>query len=499
MPLKVGDVFAEIGLDQSGFDRGMANAENKFKAFGGRLKGIGSNMTVGVSIPLLAVGGASFKMASDLTENIGKVDIAFKQNAEQVKAWAETSLENFGIAESTALDMAGLYGDMATSMGLTTKQAAEMATTLAGRAGDMASFKNISIDIANTGLKAIFTGETESLKQLGVVMTQANLDAYALANGYGKVTKDMTETEKVLLRYNFVLDKTKNAQGNFKDTGHQAAGEMRTFGETLKELGATFGQDILPLLTPVIHDVNELLQGFADMDPTARKVILVLGVLAIATGPTLVGLGNLVNAVGSIRGGFKLLSAAQGAGSIGGLGSSLAGLAAAGGPIMLVIAAVGLLGVAWAIWGDDVHRIIGEVNRDIMTNLSTLEKAGRTNIRDGIAGWGKTTQAERKNPSVKAWEQLKGYATGGIITKPTILSDAATGVPYGKMAEERPEAITPLGEGGGTVTHVVTGEVIHKGVNNEGQLIAAVKETFVGEIRDGGRRVPNRLQIIPIG
>ena len=170
-------------------------------------------MTKYITTPVLAAGTAAVKFASDYNENLNKVDASFKDSAGVVKEWAKTATEQFGLSESAALEATSLFGDMGTSMGLTTEQAAEMAISLTGLAGDLSSFKNIGISEAMTALKGVFTGETESLKELGVVMTETNLKEFA--DGLGLVYDEMSQTEKVTLRYQYVLDKTKNAQGDY--------------------------------------------------------------------------------------------------------------------------------------------------------------------------------------------------------------------------------------------------------------------------------------------
>ena len=128
--------------------------------------------------------------------------------------------------------MASLFGDMGTSMGLPTDAAAKMSMSLTGLAGDLASFKNLSLDEVQTALAGVFTGETESLKRLGIVMTETNLDAYALANGFGKTTNEMTQAEKVQLRYAYIMEMTKNAQGDYARTADGTANSIRTFQES---------------------------------------------------------------------------------------------------------------------------------------------------------------------------------------------------------------------------------------------------------------------------
>ena len=154
------------------------------------LTSIGTKLSIGVTAPIVAAGAASVKMASDMDEAINKVDVAFGDASRTVHNFSNTTLTTYGIAKSTALDMAALYGDMATSMGFSRQEAAEMSTQLVALAGDLASFKNVSLDQASTALKSIFTGETETLKNLGVVMTDTNLQAYAMAEGIDKTTAE---------------------------------------------------------------------------------------------------------------------------------------------------------------------------------------------------------------------------------------------------------------------------------------------------------------------
>ena len=180
-----------------------------------RLSTAGNALTAGLTVPLAAAGVASVNFSSDMQEAVNKVEVAFGNAADSVKSWSSTTLNSIGLAQGTALDMAALFGDMATSMGYSQDAAAQMSMALVNLAADLASFKNIGIDQASTALKSIFTGETESLKELGVVMTQANLEAYALAEGYTTAYTAMDQAQQVAVRYQYVLANTQNAQGDF--------------------------------------------------------------------------------------------------------------------------------------------------------------------------------------------------------------------------------------------------------------------------------------------
>lgn len=134
-----------------------------------------------------------------------------------------------------------------------------MGTALTSLTADVASFYNLSQDEAYTKLKSVFTGETESLKDLGVVMTQTALDSYALANGYGKTTAQMTEAEKVSLRYAFVQQQLSAASGDFARTSGSWANQVRVLTLQIQSLKASIGQGLINLFTPIIQAVNTLL------------------------------------------------------------------------------------------------------------------------------------------------------------------------------------------------------------------------------------------------
>ena len=272
----------------------FSEVEKKASVFGRAMKNTGKKLSLSLTLPLAVAGGAAVKFASDFQESMNKVDVAFGKSKKEVKDFAKTTLKQFGIAEGSALDMAALFGDMATSMGLNQSAASDMSTSLVGLAGDLASFKNIGIDQATTALAGVFTGETESLKRLGIVMTQANLESFAMERGMNANIKTMTQAQKVALRYKFIMEATSNAQGDFGRTSGGAANQMRIFQESLKELSAKFGQVILPVFTKLVSFANGLLQKFSELSPTTKKLIVVLAGIAAALGPVLYILGTLV-------------------------------------------------------------------------------------------------------------------------------------------------------------------------------------------------------------
>lgn len=199
------------------------------------------------------------ELGSDLSEVQNVVDVTFPAMSKQVDKFAQNAATAFGLSETMAKRYTGTFGAMAKAFGFSEKQAYDMSTTLTGLAGDVASFYNISQDEAYTKLKSVFTGETESLKDLGVVMTQTALDAYAMANGYGKTTAAMSEAEKVALRYSFVQSKLATASGDFMRTSDGWANQVRILKLQTESFMAAIGQGLINVLTPAIKVINTLM------------------------------------------------------------------------------------------------------------------------------------------------------------------------------------------------------------------------------------------------
>ncbi len=333
MAVRIGDVTIRIGASTKQLENDLRRAERSLQATADKFQTIGTNLTLGITAPLAIIGGASFKMASDFEESLNKVRVAFGESAGSVEEFAKTTITSIGLAEGSALEMASLFGDMATSMGLTRPAAAEMSKSLVTLAGDLASFKNIGIEEAQTALAGVFTGETESLKRLGIVMTEANVQAFALTQGITKKLQAMTQAEKVSLRYAYVMSVTKNAQGDFARTADGAANQMRTFQESVKQLGAQFGQVLLPVITPIIVKVNELISKFQGLDSGTKKIIVTIAAIAAAIGPIVLIFGKLQLAVGVLQIAWIKLTAVL---ASGGLQAAFAFL---GGPVLVGLAA----------------------------------------------------------------------------------------------------------------------------------------------------------------
>lgn len=295
---------ASSGIKQVGDS--AKTATDKLKTVSESLTKIGSSMTKLVTAPIVAAYTASVKGAADLTETISKTETVFGSFYTNVERWSESSIESMGIAQSTALEMASLYGDMATGMGFSQQAASEMSMELTSLAADLASFKNISVDVAENALKSIFTGETETLKNLGVVMTEANLKAYMLAEGITKSYDSMSQAEKVTLRYQYVMAQTANAQGDFERTGDSLSNKFRKLTQTIKQVGEQIGTILVPYVTQIVDKVQSAVQWFSSLDDGIKNTILQIGAIVAAVGPALLIGTKVVKLVQSIKAALAL-------------------------------------------------------------------------------------------------------------------------------------------------------------------------------------------------
>ena len=252
-------------LDTSGFNGGLAQVNTtvtkSIEKVKNQLKTFAKTAAVAFSTYAITnFGKECIELGSDLAEVQNVVDVTFPAMTKQVDKWAKSAANSFGLSETMAKRYVGTFGSMAEAFGFTEKEAYDMSTTLTGLAGDVASFYNIRQDEAYTKLKSVFSGETETLKDLGIVMTQTALDSYALANGYGKTTAKMTEAEKVTLRYKFVQDQLANATGDFVRTQDSWANQTRILQLRLDSLKATLGQGLINVFSPLLKNLNSFIE-----------------------------------------------------------------------------------------------------------------------------------------------------------------------------------------------------------------------------------------------
>lgn len=248
--------------------------EGKFSALG---KKLGAAVGIGLSIKgLVDFGKKAIDLGSNLAEVQNVVDTTFGRMSDRVDQWASSAINSIGLSEKMTKEFSGFYGAMAKSVGITGDELFDMSTNLTALAADVASFYNLDPSEAYTKLKAVFTGETEGLKSIGVMMTQANLDQFALANGFGKTTSAMTEQEKTALRYQYVMNALSDASGDFVRTSDSWANQVRVLKLQFESLSAAIGQTLIAALTPAIQALNRLMAALVKAANTFKAFVFSL-------------------------------------------------------------------------------------------------------------------------------------------------------------------------------------------------------------------------------
>jgi len=209
---------------------------------------------------LVQLGGESITLASDLEEVQNVVDVTFgSAGAATIERWAGEAQKNFGLTELQAKKYTSTLGAMFKSSGIAEGSITDMSTSLAGLTADMSSFYNYGFDEMFQKISAGLAGEVEPLRRLGINMSVANLEAFALANGIETSFNEMSQAEQVMLRYNYLMNATSDAQGDFARTSDSFANSQRKMATGFDTLKAQLGEALLPIATSVSNAVNELL------------------------------------------------------------------------------------------------------------------------------------------------------------------------------------------------------------------------------------------------
>ena len=410
----------------------LNNIGDTCKEVGEKMSNIGSKMTSMFTLPIVAGFTAAAKSASDYEENVNKIEVAFGDSADEVKKWADTAKQQFGLSKVQATSAASAFGALAKGIGLGSGAAADMATELSGLSADLGSYFNMSVDDSARALEGIFTGEAEALKKFGVVMSQTNLEKFAADNG--KVYKEMSEAEKVQLRYNYVLSQTKDAQGDYARTSSGTANSIKTFTATLQDLATTIGQKLLPIITPMIQKITEWVDKFSNLSPSTQELIVKLGLLIAAAGPLLGFVGKITSGVGSImKAGSGLVGLVSGGGgliaSLGGIVTAVGPLLAGGAIVAGIVAGVVLIVKNWKTikkWAGDLGKAFKDMGKRIGDSVKQAKDTvvrGFTNIKNGMAtAW----NSIRDNTS-KAWSGIKNTIGNTWNSIKTTASRAWTG------------------------------------------------------------------------
>lgn len=252
-------------------------------AFSRLAKAIGLVMIARKALDTIKTG---IDYASDLAEVQNVVDVTFGSATEAINSWSKECLAAYGMNEVSAKRYAGTIGAMLKSSGLAGDAIVDMSKDMVGLAGDMASFYNLDLETAFEKIRSGISGETEPLKQLGINMSVANLEAYALSQGITTAYNEMSQAEQVMLRYNYLMSTTADAQGDFARTQDSYANQTRLLSESWLEFTGVMAEQLLPVLTTIVSWLNNIVAFLTENADMVSAVLVGLattvGILAVA-------------------------------------------------------------------------------------------------------------------------------------------------------------------------------------------------------------------------
>jgi hypothetical protein len=362
----------------------------RFRNFGQELTSIGQRITT--------FARSAVDAASDLGESQNKANVVFGQSVDAINKFAQTSASALGLSKQKTLEATATLGNLFTAMQIGRKPAADMSIAVVKLASDLASFNNVKPEVALEKLRAGLTGEAEPLKALGVMLNETTMKAKATEMGFKAVGGQFTEQQKVMARYQLILEQTKTAQGDFANTSLGLANATRIAKAHFEDLSAELGARLLPIMNQGMAFINRLLQSFMSLPEPIKNTVLQIAAVALAAGPAAVVVGKLVTAFSSIYGVVAPLLT-----SMGGLSGAFALLT---GPVGIAAAAVaGFVALVAADVGGLRTTLSG-----ILSEIGELFKRTWAALQDQSTTLG------------KIWDGIKAIFAAGVQVVGSILN-----------------------------------------------------------------------------
>ena len=310
---------AIITADAKGFEKAIDQAQAKIdgleKTVGQRLSSIGDKFTdIGrkasvLSAAIVAAGGASFKMAADFQDALGATDQVYKQSSDTVKEWAQNLSSQYGIAKSEALSYSNMMGSMLVNIGqLTEEQAAKQSQKLIELAGDLTAMYGGRVQDAVRALTGALKGNNTMLDNYGMAVNDALVKTRALELGLIAQGEEMTLSARQAATLSLIWEQSAAAQGQAAREAEGASGSMRALQVEVKNLATSFGEILLPIITPIVSGIADMVNKIGSLSPELQKTIVVIGGIVAALGPAMLALGQLLKILPLIGSAFTAMT-----------------------------------------------------------------------------------------------------------------------------------------------------------------------------------------------
>ena len=284
-----------FGADLRGFDRAMKKAQRSIGKFGKNMQRVGANLTRNVTLPLLTLGAASVKMASDFAETDSKFKQVFSSIQKEAEDTAQTFRKSFGLSHKSAKQLLGDTGDLLVGFGFTEKSALELSKQVNELAVDLASFTNFSggAEGASLALTKALLGERESIKSLGIAITEADLKSFAAEQGL--VWKELDRITKANITFQLAMKQSFKAVGDYSRTSQGFANQLRQMQAQLSDTAVEIGTKLLPIAQKLLGWIRDMITSFQNLTAAQKQNILEWGLIAAAVGPVLNLFGTFLN------------------------------------------------------------------------------------------------------------------------------------------------------------------------------------------------------------
>ena len=289
-----------FGADLRGFDRAMKKAQKSIGKFGRKMQSVGKNLSTRVTLPIVGLGLAAVKMASDFEETDSKFKTVFSSIEEQAESTAQTFRESFGLSALSAKELLSSTGDLLVGFGFTEESALNLSTQVNELAVDLASFTNFSGGAkgASEALTKALLGERESIKSLGIAITETDLKKFAADQGL--VWKELDRVAKANITFQLATKQSSKAIGDFERTQGSLANQTRQLQENLKELGVEFGTILIPLAQELVSTLREMSAFMMGLSDETKENIVKFSKWAAVIGPIVFIAGKLVVILGKL-------------------------------------------------------------------------------------------------------------------------------------------------------------------------------------------------------
>lgn len=395
-------------------------AENLEK-FGNKAKNIGEGMTKKVTLPILGAGAASFKMAADIQDAVGATEQIYKDAANAVKEWADSLDPAYGIAEGKALEYANMMGSLLQNIGgLTEEEAAKQAQTLVQLAGDLTAMYGGTTADAVRALTGALKGNNSMLDNYGIAANEAMIKTKALEMGLYDGTGQMDLATKQAATLALIMEQTGAAQGQAAREADGASGSMRALVTEIKNLSTDIGEVLLPVITPFIQRLRDIIGAFGELSPSTQKVIMAIAGIAAAIGPLLIIIGQMSLGLSSLITFFTgtTTAAAGTTTAVAGATAATSGfskvIAAITGPVGIAIAAIaGIITVIVALWKtneefrENVRAIWEQIKEIFNLALNKIQEIV-TSIYNAILSFWMQNSEQIKGITDAIWNTIAG-------------------------------------------------------------------------------------------